>query len=216
MGHYLFIKLLKIEDNEKINLNKIVDNIRLKIARYKEVDKNDGRNRRVMILSDVIVIFFCLIFSSIVGNNFKTPLLLMEPDLYFILGTVLTVKLSTFYLCNLYRGMWRYTSITDVFQILFANFLAAFFLLCIYHFTSRFQNLSYEILFIDFMLTVFFTCSSRLFVRLIYSHLLNPKPYKINFRKRVILIGAGKTGEFICRELLNNSKHLNGSDRVFR
>ena len=155
MGHYLFIKLLKIEDNEKINLNKIVDNIRLKIARYKEVDKNDGRNRRVMILSDVIVIFFSLIFSSIVGNNFKTPLLLMEPDLYFILGTVLTVKLSTFYLCNLYRGMWRYTSITDVFHILFANFLAAFFLLCIYHFTSRFQNLSYEILFIDFYVNSF-------------------------------------------------------------
>ena len=57
MGHYLFIKLLKIENNEKTNLNKIVDNIRLKITRYKEVEKNDGRNRRVMILSDVITIF---------------------------------------------------------------------------------------------------------------------------------------------------------------
>ena len=62
MGHYLFIKLLKIEDNEKTNLNKIVDNIRLKISRFKEVDKNDGRNRRVMILSDVITIIFCLLF----------------------------------------------------------------------------------------------------------------------------------------------------------
>ena len=46
MGHYLFIKLLKIEDNEKTNLNKIVDNIRLKISRFKEVDKNDGRKSK--------------------------------------------------------------------------------------------------------------------------------------------------------------------------
>ena len=207
MGHYLFIKLLKIEDNEKTNLNKIVDNIRLKITRYKEVDKNDGRNLRIMILSDVITIILSLIFSSIVGNNFSTPQLLVEPDIHFILGIVLTVKLSTFYLCNIYKGMWRYTSITDVFQILFANLMGTFFLLCIYLITNRLQNLSYEILSIDLLFSVFFICSSRLFVRLIYSHFLNPKPYKINFRKRVILIGAGKTGEFICRELLNNSKH---------
>ena len=65
MGHYLFIKLLKIEDNEKTNLNKIVDNIRLKITRYKEVDKNDGRNLRVMILSDVITIFLVLYFLQL-------------------------------------------------------------------------------------------------------------------------------------------------------
>ncbi len=208
MGHYLFIKLLKIEDREKINLNKIVDNIRLKINRYRGLDNNDGRNRRVMILSDVITIFFSLILSSIVSNNFKTPQLLMVPDLQIILGIVLAVKLFTFYLCNLYKGMWRYTSINDIFQILFANILGTFFLLCIYLATNKFQNLTYEILFIDLILSVFVTCSSRLCVRLIYSHILNPKPYKINFRKRVILIGAGKTGEFICRELLNNSKHL--------
>ena len=96
MGHYLFIKLLKIEDNEKTNLNKIVDNIRLKISRFKDVDKNDGRNRRVMILSDLITIIVCLLFSSIVGNNFSTPELIIGSDLYIILGIVVAVKISTF------------------------------------------------------------------------------------------------------------------------
>ena len=81
-------------------------------------------------------------------------------------------------------------------------------MLCISLLPIGFQILSLEILFIDFTLSTLFTCSTRLSVRLIYSHLLNPKPYKINFRKRVLLIGAGKTGEFICRELINNSKHL--------
>ena len=39
MGHYLFIKLLKIEEKEKTNLNKIVENIRLKINQHRELDK---------------------------------------------------------------------------------------------------------------------------------------------------------------------------------
>ena len=208
MGHYLFIKMLKIEDNEKINLNKIVDSIRLKISQYKEIDKDDGRNRRVIILADTITIFLSLILSSIVANNFTVSMLLIRPDLNNILFLVLGVKLFGYFYCNLYKGMWRYTSITDVFQIINANLLSTFLMLCISLLPIGFQILSLEILFIDFTLSTLFTCSTRLSVRLIYSHLLNPKPYKINFRKRVLLIGAGKTGEFICRELINNSKHL--------
>ena len=64
MGHYLFIKLLKLKTMKKQILNKIVDNIRLKITKYKELDKNDGRNRRVMILSDVITIFLANFFFN--------------------------------------------------------------------------------------------------------------------------------------------------------
>ena len=44
-------------------------------------------------------------------------------------------------------------------------------------------------------------------MRLVYSHLINPKPYRIALNKRVIIIGAGTTGEFICRELLNDSRY---------
>ena len=208
MGHYLFIKLLQIENNEKINLNRIVDNIRMKMAQHKEVNENDGRNRRVMVLTDIITIFSTIILSSIVSNNFSTPDFFFISELNFILSAILGIKLFSFYLCNLYKGMWRYTSITDVFQILKANFLSSLVFLLCFITMNRFQNLNLQIIFIDFILSIVFTCGSRLGVRLIYSHLLNPKPYKINFRKRVILIGAGKAGEFICRELLNNSKHL--------
>ena len=104
--------------------------------------------------------------------------------------------------------MWRYTSITDVFQILKANLLSTITLVFCSLSIASFQSLPLEIIFIDFVISILLTSSSRLGVRLIYSHLLNPNPYRFNFRKRVILIGAGKAGEFICRELLNNSKHL--------
>ena len=208
MGHYLFIKLLKIEDNEKISLNRIVDNVRMKIAHHKEVKENNGRNRRVIVLIDIITIFSSIILSSIIASNFTIPSLFFFPELYFIFGSTLGIKLLVFYLCNLHKGMWRYTSLTDAFQILKANLLSSATLLFCSLSIATFQSLNLEIIFIDFILSILFTCASRLSVRLIYSHLLNPKPYKIKFRKRVILIGAGRAGEFICRELLNNSKHL--------
>ena len=103
MGHYLFIKMLKIEDNEKINLNKIVDSIRLKISQYKEIDKDDGRNRRVIILADTITIFLSLILSSIVANNFTFSMLLIRPDLNNILFLVL-VKLLVIFIVIYIKG----------------------------------------------------------------------------------------------------------------
>tara|TARA_X000001036_G_C20651580_1_gene795228 strand:+ start:143 stop:1834 length:1692 start_codon:yes stop_codon:yes gene_type:complete len=103
--------------------------------------------------------------------------------------------------------MWRYTAISDIAHIFNANFFATSLLAISFLFAPNIE-LSSSIFFIDFLLSFGATCFSRLGVRITYSHLLNPKSYKINLRKRVILIGAGKTGEFICRELLNNSKHL--------
>ena len=208
MGHYLFIKLLKIEDNDKMNLFKVVDNVRVKLAKHKEINKNNRRNYRIMILMDIITILSSIIISSFVSTNFMIPGLLFNPKLNFVLGTFLIIKLFTFYLCNLYKGMWRYTSISDIFQISKANLVSTLLLLFFFSNLNGFESLIFAIFFIDFVLSLIFTCSTRLVVRLIYSHLLNPSPYKINFRKRVLLIGAGKTGEFICRELLNNSKHL--------
>ena len=176
MGHYLFIKLLKIEDNEKISLNRIVDNVRMKIADHKEVKEINGRNRRIIILMDVIAILFSIILSSIVASNFTTPSLFFHPELHLIICATLGIKLTAFYLCNLYKGMWRYTSITDVFQILKANLLSTITLVFCSLSIASFQSLPPEIIFIDFVISILLTSSSRLGVRLIYSHLLNPNP----------------------------------------
>ena len=119
----------------------------------------------------------------IVASNFTTPSLFFHPELHLIIFATLGIKLLCFYICNLHKGMWRYTSITDVFQILKANLLSTTIMVLCSLSIVRFQSLPLEILFIDFVLSILFTSSSRLGVRLIYSHLLNPKPYRFNFRK---------------------------------
>ena len=60
---------------------------------------------------------------------------------------------------------------------------------------------------IDFILAFGLTAFTRVGIRLIYTHLINPKPYRIEFSKRVILIGAGTSGEFVGKELMNDLKH---------
>ena len=69
------------------------------------------------------------------------------------------------------------------------------------------RGITFSIFVIDFILTSGFASANRLGIRLFFSHLLNPKPYKIELFKRVILLGAGTTGEFICKEILNDSDH---------
>ena len=70
-----------------------------------------------------------------------------------------------------------------------------------------FHDIPLSIFVIDFILTISFTSISRISIRLIYSHLINPQPYRIELNNRVMIIGAGTTGEFICKEILNDSKH---------
>ena len=208
MGHYLFIKLLKIENSDNFNFSEIIEKARIKISKHKEINKNDSRNIRIMIFSDIITILSSFIIATFVYNNFAIPDLYYNPDLNFIICAFLAVKMSSYYFFRLYKGMWRYTAISDIAHVFNANFVSTGILLILFINIKGLENLTYSILFIDFILSIGITCFTRIGVRLIYSHLLNPKSYNINLRKRVILIGAGKTGEFICRELLNNSKHL--------
>ena len=103
--------------------------------------------------------------------------------------------------------MWRYTSLVDMGNIFKANIIGTMLLIAGIGYFRGFQDIPRAIFIIDFILTFSFTALSRIGVRLVYSHLINPKPYRIALNKRVIIIGAGTTGEFICRELLNDSRY---------
>jgi FlaA1/EpsC-like NDP-sugar epimerase len=103
--------------------------------------------------------------------------------------------------------MWRYTSVVDIFNIAKANAFGTLAVVAAIGYSRGYQDIPRAVFVIDLILTFGFTSFSRLAIRLIYSHLMNPKPYRIEISKRVLLIGAGTTGEFICKELLNDSIH---------
>ena len=207
MGHYLLLQLLSIENKDVSDLRRIISDVKIKNI-SKEKNLVDGpRNLRIIILSDIISVLSAFIFSLLLRNDFLIPDLFFSKDVFHIFGLIVLVKLFCYYSLNLYKGMWRYTSLFDIANIFKANILGTLIVIATIGYIRGFQDIPRSVFMIDFILAFGFTSFSRVGIRLIYTHLINPKPYSIELSKRVMLIGAGTSGEFICKELKNDPKH---------
>jgi len=207
MGHYLIIKLLKIQDNGEFKIRETIEKVKMKVSKEKNIEEPTIRNLRILLFSDIISIMCGFIFSAIIRSDFAIPAILYSNNIYQILAFSIGSKLIVFSSFGMFRGMWRYTSLVDMLNIFKANALGTLIVVAVIGYFRGFQDVPRSIFLIDFILTFAFTALSRLSIRLVYSHLINPKPYRIELNKRVMFIGAGTTGEFICREIINDSKH---------
>ena len=78
---------------------------------------------------------------------------------------ILAAKLFAFYYFNLYRGMWRYTSIVDLQNVLKASSLASVVVALAILFLYRFQGFSRSVFILDWGLTVFLVGGIRVAIR---------------------------------------------------
>ena len=207
MGHYLIIRLLKIEDNGEFKLRDTIDDVKIKEPNIKKSTEPTKRNLRILFLADFMAVISGFLLSAIIRSDLTIPAIFHNEHIYYILGLSVAVKIISFSIFGMFNGMWRYTSLIDMVNIFKANIMGTLLLIAGIGYFRGFQDIPRSIFIIDFILTFSFTALSRIGVRLIYSHLISPKPYRIALYKRVIIIGAGNTGEFICRELLNDSRY---------
>ena len=136
---------------------------------------------------------------------------------YKMLPYVVFVKISLFFAFNLYRGMWRYTSINSLLSIFKANLLSSLILIAIVLWQTRFIRISRSVFLIDLCISFLFVSGFRVLIRIGYenitrkisiknisnyfSSLLNRDRSSL---KRVLIIGAGSCGEKIFREISDN------------
>lgn len=136
-----------------------------------------------------------------------------------ILPFVLITKLACFYFFDLYRGMWRYTSIADMINIIKASTIASLLIISSILFKTRFEGFARSVFVIDWCFTILFISAFRLSVRLYFEHFGDDKfwkvvkqifssPFikKVSSKKRLLIIGAGDCGEKIFRELRDNAR----------
>jgi UDP-GlcNAc:undecaprenyl-phosphate GlcNAc-1-phosphate transferase len=115
---------------------------------------------------------------------------------------VLPVKLGIFYFSSLYKGAWRYTSISDIIKILKAASLGCIASALLLWFIPGYGILSRAVLIIDFNLLFFFMIGERSSFRIL-EHLYLSK----NHRGRKILIyGVGKGSVHALNEFINNPR----------
>ncbi len=167
---------------------------------------------------DIVLIFTSIYGAYLLRFEFSIPsqnLVL----LYKTLPAIILVKIISFYFFDLYRGMWRYTSISDLFNIIKASTISSFLIISFILFTTRFEGFSRSTFVIDWCFTILFITGYRVAIRLYYEQTSGEDSWLIALRnligfltrkesegKRIVVVGAGDCGEKICREILNNYK----------
>ena len=166
-----------------------------------------NRNLFFMIFGDLVLILSALYLSILIRFDFFIPIEVNSLLNFQNLSLIVITKIFCFRLFSLYRGMWRYTSIWDMFNIIKANILATICLIFLISYYRGFENISRSLFLIDLILSSGFICTSRIGIRIFFTQVvtfLNPNASRKNKRK-ILLIGAGDTGQSILRQTLQKS-----------
>jgi len=113
---------------------------------------------------------------------------------------ILIIKYVVFFKCGLYRGVWRYVSISDLINVFKGVSLASIASAISILFVWRFQGFSRAVFVIDWLLLFVLISGARILER-IYKEMFDQ--VSLNGRK-VLIYGAGDAGEFTLREIRNN------------
>ena len=166
----------------------------------------EKRRSYLIVIYDIIVIVASLLLAFSLRYDFSIPAKSITGFGTYLLWA-LPVKLSVFYFFGLYRGMYRYTSIWDLINIGKATVIAALIINSVFLIVPLFRVIPPAILFLDFILTTGLIALVRLSVRMYFSQVAVTSPMKMKKQDgtpRLLLLGAGNTGEKIARDILSN------------
>ncbi len=164
---------------------------------------SNSKNLFILIFSDIVLLSgayflaYAIRFEGQIGSSqFET--------IKQTFALIILCKLFVFYLFNLYSGMWRYTGIIDLINIIKSVFISSAVILSILLMFSRFQGFSRSVFVIDALFTLIFIAGSRLLIRLLLSQgsgsfLSNTVNH--DAFNRILIIGAGDAGEKVVREI---------------
>ena len=101
-----------------------------------KLSKIDFNMAMVMII-DAALCILSLYAAYLFRFDFNIPDQWLKP-FFAVVPVALAAKIASFYFCDLYRGMWRYTSIADLTNIIKAASLGSLLLICYVLFRYRF------------------------------------------------------------------------------
>lgn len=134
----------------------------------------------------------------------------LEPrEFSIIVSLILLAQATTYFSFQVYRGLWRFASLSDVFKIIKAGAVAIFLVTPILYFMSLLTYIPRSVFPIYMMNLMGFWCGGRLVARYLWD--LKHNQYFDKDAKRVLVVGAGLAGEALIRDLKRASGyHLVG------
>lgn len=160
----------------------------------------ESKTRILLLIADLLTSLFALALAFIIqfqGN--------VGDQLTTILYTVvimLLVRLLVFSNSRLYSGIMKYASIEDLRTIFLTVSLGTIGIVVVLFFLERWDGFPRYMLVIDWLLNIIFIGGTRFVVRMLrnYSQVQSTEAVKI------LVVGAGDTGEMLLRELQLNPK----------
>ena len=151
---------------------------------------------------DIALVNISIILSFLLRFDLSLPdniYLLFKP---LNIATLIFIKIISFKIFGLYRGLWRYTSVWDMLNIVKATSLSSFLLIYNVYYTIGFELIPRSIFFIDYIICTGLISISRLGIRMFFTHFLEfigSKKEK-SIRTKILIIGAGDTGNAIFNQ----------------
>ncbi len=156
-----------------------------------------------LIVLDMILISLSYSIAFYLRFDFKNPEIWIKP-VFNWLPMILLLQLTFFFISDFYKSIWRFTSLWELFSIIKLVSISSLISFLIIFGVSSFEGYPRSVLLIFYLTNILIICFSRISVRVYYSHfkVLQSRKIRIN-KKKLILVGAGKTGEKIIREIVN-------------
>lgn len=131
---------------------------------------------------------------------FKTP------DFYSALSIVVAVQTIFYYYFKIYRGLWRFSSTSDVARILRAVICATILIVPLYYWTSLWTVVPRSVVPLYCLILTTLLCGARLMRRSYWDTIRQSR--HDNSPQRVLIIGAGHAGEGLIRDLKRTQSYL--------
>jgi len=170
-----------------------------------KADQGDWWKRRWAVLAHdaawiPVSLFLAYWFRFNLGN---IPAIYLS-GLYLLLIAALPVQLGFFHLFGLYRGIWRFASIQDLTRIVKSVAGGAALTFALIFIFQRLQGVPRSVLLLYPMFLAMGLATPRLLYRWWKDRSLN----LAGDRQRALIIGAGRAGELLVRDLLKQGIYL--------
>ncbi len=148
-----------------------------------------------------VCVDFALICASYVIAHVLRFEANLTPDLEILilrsLPWIIAVKMICFFSCGLYRGVWRYISLSDLTNILRAVIVGSVFSAFVVLYLWRFAGYSRAVFVIDGLLLFVAVSGARIIEPLLNEWITS----SIQGAIPVLIVGAGDTGELLLQQL---------------
>jgi len=143
-------------------------------------------------------------FSWWARFNFTFPFQDWQKSL-LIIPIIIVLQLFIFQRFRLYRGLWRFASIPDLWNIFRASLISALCISLICFIAFRLEGIPRSILILYPFFLMFFLGAPRLTYRAWRDHTISVNT--ISTRKRAVVIGAGRAADMLIREMLRDGNY---------